>query len=433
MNMAKRRPIRLATQPVPLSPSSNLKEKYQRWMSAWTDLEPEGKKVLSGLQEVGVMVRSDKGRRECEPGKIAILPTVPFMLYWYLESNKKLKHQFNFVDAYLQSKAKTAGFGLYAGSQVTPLIDELGDFSFEAGKTVVLKADFEELWLQFPRFEVANRWKRALSAFLKAFSHPSDLQSSDLSTESPLPILHQSRNSTLLNETLGLIFDISANDKSDESNLYLVWTSIKVTFLQSSGHTHEEYFMFDKSQGVLEVSCEEILSCIRDRLDAGNLSILSLYLREMSWIVYEKRKKEPQNEEFGWIFRDMNKPELAALWQSDLSHILQQYALCDTANLQLLLSRRTAEIAKTRTSHPLSDLFALCSLQNLSMKLALAGLSQGEKGNKAPTKQVFKANRAIEVSAGAAALLEDVPRAVPLRAMDSQGKWYKEACDCCVC
>lgn len=427
--MARRRPSRLATQPVPSSPSSHLKEKYQRWMSAWTGLEPEGKKELSGLQEVGIMVRSAKGRRECEPGKIAILPTVPFMLYWYLESDKKLKHQFNFVEAYLQGKAKTAGFGLFAGSQVTPLIDEIGDFSFETGKTVVLKADFEELWLVFSRLELANRWKRALSAFLKAFSHSSDLQSPVLSAETPLPLLHHSCNSTLRNETLGLIFDISANDKADESKRYLVWTSIKVTFLQSSGHTHEEYFMFDKSQGVLEVSCEEILACIRDRLDPGNLSILSLYLQEVSWMVYEKRKKEPQNEEFAWTFRDLSKPELAALWQSDLKHILQQYAHCDPGHLQLLVARRTAEITRIRTSHPLSDLFALCSLQNLAMKLAIAEIAQGEKGNKAPVKQVVTANKTIEVSQ---ALLEDVPRAVPLRSVGSQGKWYKEACDCCI-
>jgi hypothetical protein len=427
MNMAKRRPSPLATQPVAASPSSDLKEKYQRWMSAWAGLEPEGKKVLSSLQEVGVMARNGVRRQECEQGKIAILPTVPFMLYWYVESDKRLKHQFNFVEAYLKGKAKAPGFGLYSGSQVTSLIDELGDYTFEAGKTVVLKVDFEELWLTFPRLEHANRWKRALSAFLKMFNHPSNVQSPALSTEPSLPILPHSRTAALLNETLGLIFDINANDKSDESNLYLVWTSIKVTFLQSSGHMHEEYFMFDKSQGVLEVSCEEILSCIRDRLDAGNLAILSLYLQEISLLVYEKRKKEIQSEEFGWTFRDVNKPELVALWQSDFRHIMQQYARGDSANLQLLLSRRTSEAEKQRTSPPLQRIFTLCSLHNLSTKLALTDLAQYDRNSKAPTKQLPKPVAAIEVSP---ALLEDVPRSVPLRSMDSQRKWYKEACDC---
>ena len=185
--------------------------------------------------------------------------------------------------------------------------------------------------------------------------------------------------------------------------------------------------MFDKSQGVLEVSCEEILSCIRDKLDPGNLSILSLYLQEICLLVYEKRKTEPQSEEFGWKFRDVNKPEVAALWQSDFKYIMQQYARVDISNLQHLVSRRASETQKQQNS-PLQHMFTLCSLHNLATKLALTDLAQSHKGNKPLSKQ---ASKHIEVSAGAAAgLLEDMPKSVQMHSTDSQRKWYKEACDC---
>lgn len=425
--MARRRPAPL--QQVPgVQPASGIKEKYQQWMSAWGELSPQAKEVLSAVMDVGVMHRSAAGKIPQQPGKIAILPTVPFMLYWYVESNKKLKHQFNFVEAFLKGKAKIPGFGLYVGKAVSRFIDEIGDFTYEIDKTVVISLDFEELWLSFPSSESSNRWKKSVSSLLKPFIRPFDPRSPLQTGSLPVSLPLHTRKSATITETLGLIFDITANDKSDDSNFSIVWTSIKVTFLQSSGHTNEEYFLFDKSQGVLEVSCEEILVCLRDKLDAGNMAIVGLFLQEMSVLLYEKRRKQAQNEDCGWVFRDLHKPELLAFWESDYKHILQQYSRCDPVALHHLLTSRITDFTKPTPPQPLSTLFTLCNLHNLALKFTLSALAREENRPKEITRSISQPILGLKEANSPG--LDGLSLAFPVRTGNNTQKWYKEACDC---
>lgn len=218
-----------------------------------------------------------------------------------------------------------------------------------------------------------------------------------------------------------------------------MWANIKVTFLRSGAATHEEYFLFDKSQSVLEVSCEEILTCVRDKLDPANLAILAVFLQEKTLIEYERRKKLAGNEETGWVFRDLTSPESSALWvhstqASDYKHVMQQYRAGDATALRQTLSRRTTEVSKQHSSTPLQRLFDLASLQCLGSKLMLTELAQVR--DDPPTKVVKKpveepkAEVAEPQNPAPQRVFENFARPKASRSASSDGKWYKDACDC---
>ena len=398
---------------VVLTHQSDLNEKYHRWAAAWTGVSVEGRVILSSLQEVEISYFAAPGFKEFAAGKIVVMPTVAFMLYWYVEEDRRVKHQFNFVEAYEKGRSDGGKSGLFLNSHTKAFIASVNRTDIDPKMLLILKFAEEELWLKFHSETVSQLWQTAFSALLKAYFQSLDApvpnrEIPELIDNFPV----QSQKCALLRTTLGLLFDISTCQKPDERNFYPVWTTMKVTYLQVGSETQEEYYVFDRSQTALEPLCEDILERVREKLDPGNLAILALYLKEISVLEYEKRKRTEGHIEQGWVCRGLGKPEMMALWLSDFTYVMQQYRKGDVNALKLAISSKCTEITQC-TNSPIEHFFGTASAFCMSTKLQLTVLSQLHR----------KSVNAEETNASIASLQAKL-------GAKSGPKWYKESCDC---
>lgn len=348
------------------------------WSEAFSRLNPKEKALLQSSPVL--RLSSSPTLPVFVPGRVEIRSENPGILQW---SQGAGRQRLNLLEAYERSRGNTGETGVLVGSRAQQVLAERAGLAVESACALILRTGKEELWVVFPDSSTAKAWKRAVSCLFKHLKAPS-----------PTP----KRLSAVF---MGLIFDISAVERSDEG----VWVSVKVTFLRATS-SYEEYFLYDKSQPVLEQSCEEVLACVRDRVDPANLAILHTFLSEITLIEYEKRRKTRVGVPSAlWTAAEEDFGQEALI-----TAVIEDYKDTSAAIKQELAQRIALKLPQT----PLKAFFDQAALLTLSTDLQMAQLAQPSKSTGPPASPKPKKSSHRRL-----------PSQRPL-----EGKWYREACDC---
>ena len=346
------------------------------WSEAFSRLNPKEKALLQSSPIL--QLASAPTLPVFAPGRVEIRSESPGMLQWSRSSGRQ---RLNLLEAYERGRGKAGETGVLVGSRAQQVLAERAGLAVESASALILRTGKEELWVVFPDSSTAKAWKSAVSCLLKQL-------------KAPLPTPKRPSAASM-----GLIFDISAVERSDEG----VWVSVKVTFLRATSSC-EEYFMYDKSQSVLEQSCEEVLACVRDRMDPANLAILHTFLSEITLIEYEKRRKTRKGVPTALWTSSEDDPVQEAL----ITAVIEDYKDSSAGIKQALAQRSALLLPQTL---PLNAFFHQAALLTLSLDLQMAQLSQPTGPPSSPKPKKSSHRR--------------VSSQRPL-----EGKWYREACDC---
>lgn len=357
------------------------------WTEAFACLNPKEKSLLSSFQ--GLQLSSAPNLSVFSPGIVEIRRQDPGMLLWDQGSGLR---RLNLLEAYMRTRGKAGEEGILVGSRAQKLIEERAGLAVDPASAVIIKTGNEELWVVFTDITLAKAWKRAISSLLKLLKSPIQAKKRSLAA------------------SMGLIFDISAIERSDER----VWVNVKVTFLRETS-SYEEYFLYDKSQLVLEHSCEEVLASVRDRIDPANLAILQTFLSEITLIEYEKRRKTRFCVPLVLFAETEN--DCSPDQESAITTVIQDYK-DSSAVLRQELQQRTTTALLPHTP-PLKSFFDLSALFILSTELRIAEMTQPIKQSAAPIRPAERK--------------KSTHRRVSSRSVHQkplEGKWYRDACDC---
>lgn len=307
------------------------------------------------------------------------------------------RSRFNLVEAYNRSRRKPSNSGILVGIRAQKLLFTHTQMTYDPSTIVILQTENHYLWVIFPDSSSTKEWKTAVSSLIKHLKH------------SKPPVLPTSKRQ--LSPSMGLIFDITAIERTDDR----LWTTLKTTFLRET-ESYEEYFLYDKSQLVLEQSCEEVLSSLRDRIDPGNLAILQTFLSEITLLEYEKRTTM---KDFGAKTLQISQEnELNGEEEMEIQAILKE----NEGNFEEIKRdiERGVNCLQLPQISPLKSLFDQTNLFLKSTELAISSFSQVKiesNSSKLVTKPVKKTRKRSETAR--------------LRhPKDIEGKWYRDACDC---